>query len=105
MQHCQHRRRPDSRAEQHYRPLSGLQSETAARLADVEPIADSHMVLDVVTSRAVRLELHADAITLRRLGTRERVAAKQRLRLGRRSFSGGGRCLKTQYHVLAWERR
>src|SRR5262245_21939799 len=52
------------------------------------------MLAKVRTSRAVRLDLHADPIPLRRYGTRERKAAIKR---------PAGHCLKTQNHVLARE--
>src|SRR5262245_43332538 len=85
--------------EQDHRSLAGLQKKAAARRADVERMADSDMLAKVPTGRAVRLDLHADPIALRRYGTRERKAAIKR---------PAGHCLKTQYHVLArqssWQR-
>ncbi len=97
VQHRQNRRRPDSRAEQHHRPLSRLQNEASARRADVESIAHPDMLPQVGSRRPIRLDLHADSIALRREGTRERVAAKKRR-------AAGGR-LKTQDHVLAGQSR
>ncbi len=93
VQHRQNRRRPDSRAEQHHRPLSGLQNEAPARRADVESIAHPDMLPQVGSSRPIRLDLHADSIALRREGARERVAAKK--------WRAAGGLLKTQHHVLA----
>ncbi len=55
------------------------------------------MLPQVGSSRPIRFDLHADAIALRRGGTRERVAAKNRR-------TSGGR-LKTHDHVLARHRR
>ena len=97
VQHRQNRRRPDSRAEQHHRPLSGLQNEASARRADVESIAHPDMLPQVGSSRPIRLDLHADSIALRREGTRERVAAKK--------WRAAGGPLKTQDHVLAGQSR
>src|SRR5262252_2507391 len=97
MQHRQNRRRPDSRAEQHHRPISGLQNETSARRADVKSIAHVDMVPQVCSSRSIRLDLHADSIAFRRQRTRERVAAKK--------WRSTGSRLKTQDHVLAWKSR
>ena len=77
VQHRQNRRRSDSRAEQHHRPLSGLQDEASARRADVESIAHPDMLAQVGSSGPIRLDLYADSIALRREGTRERVAAKK----------------------------
>src|SRR5260370_23319934 len=77
VEHPQNRRRPDSRAEQHHGPLSGLQNEASARRADVENIAHPDMLPQVASSRPIWLDLHADPIALRREGTRERVAAKE----------------------------
>src|SRR5262249_50324738 len=97
VQHRQNRRRPDSRAEQHHRPLSGLQNEASARPADVESIAHPNVLAQMGSSHPIRLDLHADAIALRRGGTREGVAAKKWL--------AAGGPLKTQDHVLAWQSR
>src|SRR5215468_8802285 len=97
VQHRQNRRRPDSGAKQHDGPLSRLQNEASARRADVESIAHVDMLPEVGSSHAIRLELHADSIALRRNGTRERVAAKK--------WSAAGRRLKTQDQVLTWQRR
>ena len=77
VQHRQNRRRTDSRAEQHDRPLSRLQDETAARRADVKNIADPDMLPQVGSRRAMGLDLHADSIALPRRGTRERVTTKE----------------------------
>ena len=66
VQHGQHRRRADSRAEQHDRPFAGLQDEASARRADVERIAHTDMLVQVGSGRAVRLDLHADPIALGR---------------------------------------
>ena len=63
---------------------------------DVESIAHPDMLPQVGSSRTIRLDLHADSIALRREGARERIAAKKRR-------AAGGR-LKTQDHVLAWQR-
>src|SRR5262249_7116814 len=97
MQHRQNRRRPDSRAEQHHRPLSGLQNETSARRADTESIAHPDMLPQVAPSHTIRLDLHADSIAFRRECARKRVAAKKGRAAGAR--------LKTQDHVLAWQSR
>src|SRR5206468_4891850 len=97
VQHRQNRRRSDSRAEQHHRPLSGLQNEASARRADVESIAHPDMLPQIGSSRPIRLDLHADSIALRREGTRERVAAKK--------WRAAGGPLKTQNHVLAGQSR
>jgi hypothetical protein len=97
VQHRQNRRRPDSRAEQQHRPLSGLQDEATSRRADVKSIAHPGMLLQVGSSRAISLDLHTDSIALRREGTRERVAAKQ--------WRDAGAPLKTQNHILAWQSR
>ena len=97
VQHRQNRRRPDSRAEQHDRPLSGLQNEASARRADVENIAHPDVLPQVGSSRPIRLDLHADSIALRRERTRERVAAKK--------WRAAGGPLKTQDDVLAWQSR
>src|SRR5262249_29496657 len=53
------------------------------------------MVPQVGSSRPIRLDLHADSISLRREGTGERVAAKK--------WRAAGSRLKTQDHVLAWK--
>ena len=66
VQHRQNRCRPDSRAEQHHRPLSGLQDEASARRTDVESIAHLDMLAQIRSGRPVRLDLHADSIALRR---------------------------------------
>ena len=97
VQHREKRGRPDSRAEQQHRPLSGLQSESSARRADVEDIARPGMVAQIGSGRPIRLDLHADSITLRRGGPRERVAAKQ--------WRGAGCRLKPQDHVLTGQSR
>src|SRR5262249_19120911 len=97
VQHRQNRRRPDSRAEQHYGPLSGLQNEASARRADVESMAHRDMLPEVGPSRSIRLDLHADPIALRRERTRERVAAKEW-----RAAAGPS---KTQDDVLAGQSR
>ena len=97
VQHRQNRCRPDPRAEQHDRPLSGLQNEASARRADVENIAHLDMLPQVGSSRSIRLDLHADAIALCREDTRERVAAKK--------WRAAGGPLKTQHYVLAWQSR
>src|SRR5262249_51645659 len=78
VQHCQDRRRSDSRAEQHHGPLPGLQDEASTRQADVENIAHPDMLPQVGSSRSIRLDFHADPIAFRREGTRERVATKER---------------------------
>src|SRR5262250_1567977 len=54
VQHRQNRRRPDSRAQQHHRPLSELQNEASARRADVESIAHADMLPEVGSSHAIR---------------------------------------------------
>ena len=64
VQHRQNRRRPDSRAEQYHRPLSGLQNEASARRADVESIAHPDMIAQVGSSDPIRLDLHADSVAL-----------------------------------------
>src|SRR5882724_7646177 len=97
VQHRQHGRRPDSRAEQYHRPLSRRQNEAPARRADVESIAHPDMLAEIGSSRPIRLYLHADSITLRREGAREGVAAKK--------WRTAGGPLKTQDHVLAWQSR
>src|SRR5262249_32703013 len=97
VQHRQNRRRPDSRAEQHHRPLSGLQNEASARRADVESMAHPDMLSQIGSSRPIRLGLHADSIALRREGTRQRVAAKK--------WRAAGDPLKTHDHVLPWQSR
>jgi hypothetical protein len=65
VQHGQNRRRPDSRAEQHRRPLSGLQNEASARRADLEGLAHPDMIPQVGLSdleqRAADLITVADA--------------------------------------------
>src|SRR5689334_11281620 len=71
VQHRQNWCRSDSRAEQHQRPLAGLQNESSARRADVESIPDTNMVPQPGSSCAIRLNFHADAIALRREGTGE----------------------------------
>src|SRR3954453_20036604 len=78
VQHRQHRRRADPRADQHERAISGLENEAAARRADVERVAYPHLVAQVRSGGTVRLELYADAIAFRREGPRKRIAAKQR---------------------------
>src|SRR5262249_43929529 len=97
VQHRQNRRCPDSRAEQHHRPLSGLQNEAPARRADVESVAHPDVLLQVGASRTIRLDLHADSIALHRERTRERVAAEK--------WRAAGRGLEAQNHVLAWQSR
>src|SRR5262249_45077996 len=97
VQHRQNRRRPDSRAEQHHRPLSGLQNEASARRAGVESITHPDMLAQVSSGRSIRLDLHADSIALCREGARERVAAKK--------WRAAGCPLKTQDHVLAGQSR
>ena len=82
VQHREHRRRSNSRAEQYDRPLAFLQDKVSARRADVERVTDTDMLVQVASSRAVRLEFHADPISLGRWESRERVAAKQRLAAG-----------------------
>src|SRR5262245_16683337 len=96
MQHRQNRRRSDPGAEQHHRPLARLQNESTARRADVERVTDSDMLPEKISSHSIRLDLHADAITLRRYWPRKRVTPKQRR---------AACCVKTQDHVLARERR
>src|SRR5262249_13186210 len=95
VQHRQDRRCPDACTEQNDRVFSRLQHEAAAGRADVECIADPNMFSDVVSSRAIRLDLHADAVALRRWRTRERITAEERPVSGR---------LKTKDHILARER-
>ena len=97
VQHRQNRCRPDPRAEQHDRPLSGLQNEASARRADVENIAHLDMLPQVGSSHPIRLDLHTDSIALRRDGTRKRVAAKE--------WRAAGGPLKTQNDVLAGQSR
>src|SRR5258705_2102261 len=95
VQHGQNRRRSDPCTEQQHRTLSRLQNEASARRADVESIAYPEMVSQVDSSRAIRLDLHADSITFRRSWTRERVAAKE--------CRAAGNGLKTHNNVLAWQ--
>src|SRR5438876_6314901 len=76
VQHRQNWRRADSRAEQHQRPVSGLQNEASPRRADVESIAHPDMLSQVGSSHRIRLDLHADSVAFRRKRARERVAAK-----------------------------
>jgi hypothetical protein len=64
VQHRENRCSLDPRAEQHHRPLSGLQNEASARRADVEGIAHTDMISQVDSSRPIRLDLHADPIAL-----------------------------------------
>src|SRR5205823_3425349 len=71
LEHRQNRCCPNSRAEQHERPLSGLQNEASARRAYVESIAHPDMLPQVRSCRPIRLHLHADSVALRREGTRE----------------------------------
>src|SRR5262249_20129746 len=59
--------------------------------------ADSDMVLHVCSCGSIPLDLHADAITLRRFRSRERVAAKE--------WPPTGRRMKTHDYVLAWQTR
>src|SRR4051794_10230524 len=58
MQHRQHRRRPNSRTEQHQRPLPGLQNEASARRTYIKPIAHPHLLFQVGSSRTIWLDLH-----------------------------------------------
>src|SRR4051794_306846 len=97
MEHCQNRRRADSRAEEHNWPLSFPQNEASARRADIERIAHPDMLPKIVSSCPIRLDLHADSIVLRRQSIRERVAAKKW-----RAVDGP---LKTQDHILAGQSR
>ena len=69
VQHGQDGRRSDSRAEQHHRPLTGLQNETPAWRTDVENSADPDMLPQIGSSGPIPLDLHADSIALRRLRT------------------------------------
>src|SRR5262245_51553181 len=77
VQHRQDRRRTDTRAEQHDRSIAALQDETPAWRADVEHIAHPNMLVQVGACRAVGFDLYADAIALRRWGTRDRVAPEE----------------------------
>src|SRR5262249_22694526 len=61
VQHRQNRRRPDPRAEQHHRPISGLQNETSARRSDIESVAHTDVLAQVGSSRPARLDLYADS--------------------------------------------
>src|SRR5215469_3611429 len=65
VQHCQNRRRPDSRTEQHDWALARLQNEASAWRTHIENIADADMVAEVRTSGRIRLNLHTDSIALR----------------------------------------
>src|SRR6185312_8236492 len=66
VQHRQNRRRSDSRAEQHHRPLCGLQKEGSTRRADVENVAQANMLPQVGSGSPIRLDLDANPIALRR---------------------------------------
>src|SRR5262249_49765652 len=72
------------------------QNEASARRANVESIAHPDTLAQVRSSGPIRLDLHTDSIALRRERPRERVAAKER--------SNAGGPLKTQDHILAWQR-
>ncbi|MGY4410231.1 hypothetical protein ACVWW4_001967 [Bradyrhizobium sp. LB7.1] len=87
---------PTARAEQHHRPLSGLQDEASARRTDFEDIACLDEVLQIVSSGSIRLDLHTDPIALGRLRAGERVAANERRTIGAR---------KAQDSVLAGQRQ
>src|SRR5262249_21405113 len=96
VQHRENWRRSDSRTEEYQRPVVSLQNKASTRRTYVESIADAHMVAQLRSARAVRVNLHADPKALRRDRTRERVAAKKR--------SSGGR-LQAQNHKLAGQGR
>ena len=64
VQHRQNGCCTDPSAEQHDRLLSRLQNKTSARGADVEVVAHTKTCAQVLSSRSVRLDLHADSITL-----------------------------------------
>src|SRR6476660_2702035 len=62
VQHCQDGGRPDSRAQQHNWPISGLQDKAPTRRADVERIAHPDVLAEVRSGGPMRLDLHADSI-------------------------------------------
>src|SRR4029453_12725818 len=97
VQHRQNWSRPDARAEQHDRPLAGLQNEASARRADFESIPPPDMLAQVASGSPIRLELHADSVALARDWTRKRVTAEEWL--------AAGRPLKTQHDVLSGQSR
>ena len=76
VQHRKDRRHPDSGADERHGPLAGLQEERPARRADFEKIPHPHVVSHIGTPYAVRFDLHADPIAIRRGRSRKRVAAK-----------------------------
>ena len=77
MQHREHGRRADSRAQEHHRAVARLQGEAAARLADVEHVAGSNAAVQVAPRGAVRLHLDADAILLVGERSGERIAPEE----------------------------
>lgn len=92
VQHGQNGRCSDPCAEQHHRSFSGLQGKASAWRTHIEDIACPNVIPQVAPGRSARLDLHADPIVLRRLRTRERVAANERRAVGSR---------KAQDQVLA----
>ncbi len=96
VQHRQNRRRADTGAEQNDRRIPGLQDEASARRAHAERVAHADVLSQIGARGAVRLELHADAILLRRWCAGEGVAAIEGL-------AGDGRA-KAQHDVLAGQR-
>ena len=100
VQHRKDGRHPDSGADERHGPLAGLQEERPARRADFEKIPHPHVVSHIGTPYAVRFDLHADPIAIRRGRSRKRVAAKERRVADARS--------KAQHDILAgqcfWQR-
>src|SRR6185295_11051507 len=97
VQHRQHRRRADSRAQEHHRAPARLQHEATARLADVEDVSGSDVAGQERAPGPVRLELDAHAVPLLGQGTGERVAAEQERPVGARA--------QPQHHELSRQRR
>src|SRR5262245_13030863 len=65
VQHGQNRSRPNAGAKQHDWALPRLNNEVSAGRAHIEGISHSNMIVQVGSSRSIRLDLHADAIAFR----------------------------------------
>src|ERR1051326_5835420 len=97
VEHREHGGSPYARAQQNDGCLAGLKREAAPCRARVHHVADLQLLVDVGAGRAVVLPLDAQAISLGAGFARQRVAAHQRRRTGRRP--------QPHRHELTGERR
>ena len=77
VQHGEHRRRADPRADQDHGPIARLEHEGASRRRDLERCHPPGAGVQVAAGRTVRLSLDADPVAVAVGRTRERVAPEQ----------------------------